>query len=131
MKSFNFILAAVLIPLMVVFSGCATEDIRNINNAAVATSSKGVAMDKVTKAIQNAGVQLGWSMRLVKPGHFEGTLYLRKHMAKVDVKYNSKTYSITYKDSSNLGYDGTMIHKNYNGWITNLDAAIKSRMSVL
>ena len=52
-------------------------------------------------------------------------------MAKVDINYNTKTYSITYKDSSDLDYDGTKIHKNYNGWIQNLDNAIKVQLSAI
>jgi hypothetical protein len=52
-------------------------------------------------------------------------------MAKVDVKYDTKTYNITYKDSSNLEYDGKNIHKNYNGWIQNLDNGIRAQLSNL
>ena len=55
----------------------------------------------------------------------------RDHRAVVDVRYDTKTYSIKYKDSSNLQYDGTSIHKNYNGWIQNLDNAIRARLTGL
>ena len=131
MKSFNLILAAILVPLMVVFTGCGAENVRNVSNAPVQTSSKSISLDKVTKAIQSAGSTLGWSVRLVKPGHIDATIHLRKHMAKVAIKYSTKSYSITYVDSENLNYDGTVIHKNYNGWIINLDSGIKQRLSVL
>jgi hypothetical protein len=33
-------------------------------------------------------------------------------------------------DSTNLNYDGTNIHRNYNGWITNLDKAIRSQLTL-
>jgi hypothetical protein len=52
-------------------------------------------------------------------------------MAMVNVKYDTKTYSITYKDSSNLDYTGDSIHKNYNGWVTNLDHGIQSQLKNL
>jgi len=52
-------------------------------------------------------------------------------MAQVDIKYSTIAYSITYKDSSNLKYDGTKIHSNYNGWIQNLDKAIKIQLSTM
>jgi hypothetical protein len=52
-------------------------------------------------------------------------------MAVVDVNYTPQTYSITYKDSSNLGYDGQSIHKNYNGWVQNLDKAIRAQLGAL
>ena len=41
------------------------------------------------------------------------------------------SYSIDYKNSLNLKYDSTKntIHKNYNGWIQNLDNAIQVQLS--
>jgi hypothetical protein len=45
------------------------------------------------------------------------------------VTYDTKTYNIQYKDSSNLDYNGTSIHKNYNGWVENLDKAIRSQLA--
>jgi hypothetical protein len=70
-------------------------------------------------------------MKPIEPGLIEGTLLLRTHMAKVNIKYDTSSYSITYKESSNLDYDGTNIHKNYNGWIQNLDKGIRSQLSNL
>ena len=86
---------------------------------------------KVTKAIVEAGTGLKWSMAVVKPGQIVGTLFIRSHTAVVDIPYNTKTYSIIYKDSTNLKYnaDKQTIHENYRGWIQNLDNAIKGRLS--
>jgi hypothetical protein len=50
-------------------------------------------------------------------------------VAVVDIKYNTKTYSIIYKSSQNLDYDGKNIHSNYNGWIQRLNQAIQSQLS--
>ena len=87
--------------------------------------------EDVQKAIVRAGVGLGWEMKPVEPGLIVGTLHLRTHMAMVDIKYDTKNYSITYKDSSGLDYDGHNIHKNYNGWIQNLDNGIRSQLTSL
>jgi len=54
-----------------------------------------------------------------------------KHVAVVDVNYSVKSYSIQYKDSTELGYDGGNIHPNYNGWIQNLDKGIRAQLSTL
>ena len=53
---------------------------------------------------------------------------LRDHVAVVDVRYTATTYSITYKDSTNLNYRDGQIHKNYNGWIENLDRDIRNEL---
>lgn len=88
-------------------------------------------MDEVGKAILRAGGTLGWQMKQVEPGYILGTLKLRSHVAVVDVRYTTQNYSIKYKDSTNLNYDGTNIHSNYNGWISNLDRAIKTQLANL
>ena len=111
--------------------GCA-QPIYNVKPTPVATTAnKAVTTDDVTKAIVRAGAALGWQMDPDRPGHILGTLVLRTHVAVVDIDYDEKTYSITYKESTNLDYDGTNIHKNYNGWIQNLDNGIKVQLSNL
>jgi hypothetical protein len=62
-----------------------------------------------------------------------GTLRLRTHVAVVGVDYDPSKYSIRYKDSTNLRYDAEtgVIHKNYNSWIQNLDAAIQRELANL
>ena len=86
-----------------------------------------MTLEQVTKAIVNAGVGLKWTMVVTKPGQIVATQNLRTHTAIVDIAYNTKTYSITYKDSVNLNYNAEKqtIHKAYSGWVQNLDNAIK------
>jgi len=83
------------------------------------------SMDTVQKAILKAGAAQGWQMKQVGPGKIEGTLFLRTHKAVVDIAYDTKTFSIKYKDSSELKYDGTNIHQNYNSWVENLAKQIR------
>ncbi len=101
----------------------------NVIDAPVVTSSQGsLTVDAVAKAILRSGIRLGWRLEPAGPGAITGTLVLRTHTAVVDIVYDSKTYSIKYKDSVNLKYNGTTIHKNYNGWIQNLDKAIRAEL---
>lgn len=110
--------------------GCRSAAIYNVQASPVVANKK-VTMDDMQKAIVRAGAGLGWQMKAVKPGEILGTLHLRTHVAVVDIRYNTKEYSITYKDSTNLDYDGTNIHKNYNGWIQNLDNGIRVQITNL
>jgi hypothetical protein len=92
--------------------------------------TRNLAAAQVRLAILRAGATLGWQMQDVQPNLIEGTLYLRSHKAQVDIPYSTGRYSIVYKDSVNLLYDGTNIHKNYNGWIKNLDRAIQAQLGM-
>ncbi len=122
-----FIAAGIAVALL---GGCRSAAVYNVDAAPV-TANKAVTMADMQKAIIRAGAGLGWQMNVVQPGLIVGTLRLRSHMAAVDIKYDTKAYSISYKDSSNLDYDGTNIHKNYNGWIQNLDNAIRVQVANL
>jgi len=83
------------------------------------------SIENVEKAILKAGAGLGWQMKPVAPGKIEGTLLIRVHRAVVDITYDMKTFSIKYKDSTELKYDGTNIHQNYNVWVADLAKQIR------
>jgi hypothetical protein len=103
----------------------------NVIDASVNANKSPLTAEDVSKAIRRAGGGLGWKVDLAGPGAMTGTLVLRTHTAVVDILYDTKTYSIKYKDSVNLKYNGTTIHKNYNGWVQNLDKAIQREMQLL
>lgn len=118
---------------VILLGGCATPTpIRNITaEPVVGPAGRAVSLEEVGKAILRAGGTLGWQMKQIEPGYILGTLKLRSHVAIVDIRYTNKNYNITYKDSTNLDYDGKHIHNNYNGWISNLDRAIKTQLATL
>ena len=116
--------------LLLILAGCVANPLLNIENAPIQISAKHNSTD-IKKAIMRAGAGLGWIIKEKKPGHLVGSIFLRKHSATVDIKYTNKAYSITYKDSENLNYDGTNIHKNYNGWVRNLNSRIQAELSML
>jgi hypothetical protein len=121
------ILAVLGVALLV--AGCTTRPIVNVTDQPVVTTAgKQVTADQVRNAIVKAGNSLGWVMTPVSPGLVNARLALRDHLAVVDVRYTATTYSITYKDSTNLNYRDGQIHKNYNGWIENLDRDIRNEL---
>ncbi len=93
-------------------------------------SSVAPSLEDAEKAIKLAGASLGWQVKQAEPGHLIATLPIRTHVAIVDITHSTKEFSIKYKDSTNLDYDGTNIHSNYNGWVLNLQNAIVARTSV-
>lgn len=124
-----------LVPFVAVLAlalvGCRSNPVYNVSGAPVTTSTRNYSMSDVRGAILQAGASLGWQMKVVRPGLIVGTLYVRDHMARVEIPYDRRTYSILYRDSSNLDYDGANIHNNYNSWVRNLSNAINERLSLL
>lgn len=128
MKTNILVIAAT--SLLIILAGCRANPVFNIENAPIEMSTKHSSKD-IKKAIIRAGASLGWQMKSKKSGHIVGTLFLRKHVAVVDIKYTKKDYSITYKSSQNLNYDGVNIHKNYNSWVQNLNRQIQAQLSTI
>ena len=117
--------------LVFALGACSSRPIRNVDNDPVVTASKPATTADVEQAIMRAGAGLGWVMTPARPGLVTGRLALRTHVAVVDITYDAKSFSIKYKDSVNLDYDGGNIHKNYNGWIENLDRSIRSNLAAI
>jgi multisubunit Na+/H+ antiporter MnhE subunit len=112
---------------VVLVAGCRTAPIYNVSDSTVVVAAGTQAtMDNVKTAILRAGNRLGWQMTETAPGMITARISLRNHTATAEVKYNTKTYSIRYLDSTNLDASGGNIHKNYNGWIENLDREIRA-----
>ncbi|MEX0829322.1 MAG: hypothetical protein WD032_03700 [Nitrospirales bacterium] len=122
--------------VMVLFVGCRTTPVFNVENATINTvSGKEPTLEDVSRAIVSASGNSNppWNMQIVKPGHIVATLHNRTHMAQVNIHYTTEGYSITYKDSADLKYDaekGT-IHEGYNKWIQRLDSNIRMKVNML
>jgi len=110
-------------------AGCAIQPVHNVKDAPVVTAGGAPATaTDVQKGIERAGAALGWRTHPVRPGLIVATLQTRSYTAVVDITYDANTYSITYNNSANLNYDGTNIHRTYNGWVQNLDRVIRSQL---
>jgi hypothetical protein len=113
------------VSLALALAACAAKPILNVNDSPISTKSgQSPQASQVRQAILTAGVGLGWKIVDVKPGLLEGTLRLREHTAVVEIPYTTKNYSIVFKSGTNLGEKDGQIHKNYNGWVQNLDRGI-------
>lgn len=115
---------------LLVLASCRMAPVYNVESSPLGAPAD-ATLAQVTEAISKAGFSLGWQMNPDTPGHMTGTLRLRSHVAVVDITYDTKIFSITYADSSNLKYDGRIIHKNYNSWVQNLSFKIMANASAI
>jgi hypothetical protein len=112
-----------------VASGCTrNQPIYNVENAAVPITGKQLSVDQVRTAIVRALVQKRWNVSDESEGRLEATIHVRSHMARINIDYSPTRYSITYKDSAVLNYDGATIHRNYNRWIMQLQDIINREL---
>jgi hypothetical protein len=118
--------------LVVATAGCTIAPIQNVSQApVVAPQGKALSKEQVRAAIVRAGVGLGWQVADEGPNMLVATIHLRKHMAVVEVPYTTTNYSIKYRSSVNLDEKDGQIHRNYNGWIQNLNKGINAQLGLL
>jgi hypothetical protein len=115
----------------VALTACSTlAPIQNVENVSVSSASnRPLSPADVRGAIVRAGAGLGWIMKDAGPGAIHGTLILRTHTAEVQIPYSATSYGIVYKSSVNLQESGGKIHRNYNGWIQNLNRGINAQLA--
>ena len=128
MRRINFFAVVTIIALGL--GGCATVPIYNVTDASTTSASgKALQASQVRQAIITAGGKLGWRIVDAGPGRLEGTLDLRTHSAVVDIPYSASKYSIQFLRGVNLKATDGSIHKNYNGWIQNLERDIRIELA--
>ncbi len=110
---------------VLLLAACTTRPLINVENTNLSVpGNRDVTLAEVEKAIYRGAVDKGWTVRHLAPGRLEAKIEIRTHMALVRIVHDTKTFSITYKDSRNLGYDGTLIRRNYKRWVRNLKQSI-------
>jgi hypothetical protein len=119
-----------LLVTLLLLTGCKTAHILTVSNAPIPDAPSGsLTMTEVGNAIIKAGNGLGWEMHPKSTGRIIGTRYFRTHQAAVDIHYSRQNYTIQYRSSVNLKYDGTNIHKRYNEWVAELSQAIDATLA--
>ena len=121
--------AFLVLSVLIAAVGCRSTPVYNVTNQSIGTAGgKAKSLQEVKTAIVEAGKARGWSMKDIEPGHLDAELHVRGHVAVVDIKYSTTSYSISYKRTEGVEYDGTKIYGRYNTWIENLQQEIDKRL---
>ncbi|RJF37410.1 hypothetical protein [Pseudoalteromonas gelatinilytica] len=123
--------AAFALLTLLTLSACSTSvPIRNFDANPVPQMVSGKHdLESIKTNILKACMKLGWTCRSDTEGQILGKLDIRKHQLRVDITFNEQEYSIDYKDSINLDYNGKKIHRQYINWVTNLMRNIDAELA--
>lgn len=114
----------------VLVAGCTHPPVYNVQDAPI-TTNRPVTIEEIGNAIVTAGVALNIRTQKVKPGLINAYFGGSPWFATVEIRYDEKSYNITYKDSQGLKYDGSTIHKRYNSMVQNLENRIRVELNLL
>jgi hypothetical protein len=135
MKNRRSVIPVTIIATLMLVGCRATVPVQNVVKASYGSASYANAgkltLNDYEKAINRAGTYRKWVSKPVVPGHIEATNVIRtKHTVAVDIFFNTETFSIDYKRSTNLKWNPTSrtIHPHYNSWVKLLEADIKAEI---
>lgn len=128
-----FLIALTTLVLLLLLSACArTQPVLNITDEPVVTGSgETPSASAVRDAIIEACRAKKWLVDPSQDGLVIATAKVRQHTAVVDIRYTPESYSISYRDSEVLLYDGNMIHRNYNKWVQLLSERVNLEINKL
>jgi S1-C subfamily serine protease len=112
-----------LLFLIALVGGCKTRPVEEHRYPLLAPGNATLA--DAAKAIAEGGARQGWKMSQVEKDRFYATRRFRQHVIMVDLQFNTKRMWIKYRDSVNMKYDGTSIHKAYNREVNYLAGRIQ------
>ncbi len=115
--------------LILLTAACGPVPMYTVDNAEYVSVNGKVTLEQAKNAIINAATK--WQIEEITPGHMTAKLFADQKKVEVDIKYNTKAFSIIYKNSKNLEYDGLRIHANYNKWIQELQHNINTQFDNL
>jgi len=131
-------LSRYILPVLLLLSAnlvWAGKPIQNIEDEVVPPKFDGSprSLEEVRDAIANGCKGKGW--RPVMDGETKITcsiLVRGKHYAEVSIPFSATNYSILYANSRVLDYDAERqrIHRNYNGWVLNLNGSIQRQFAL-
>jgi len=109
----------------VLLSGCGAGKVYNVSKPAL---EKKYTKKQMKNAIVAALQRFKWKIVQESSSKIIAKYSRGKIMAKIALTYTENSYEINYVDSKNLKYNGVKIHKNYNGWIYNLEQEIDNNL---
>jgi hypothetical protein len=129
-------LLLLLSALLVFSAGCGRPMAAPSGSVTASISGKPFTAGDMRAAIIKGCAARNWRVTDAGPDTMEATISMRnKHTVVVSIPYTATSYTINYKDSTNMGYkakdDGTFsINKNYNKLVLDLEQAIQSQIAL-
>jgi hypothetical protein len=114
---------AVVLMLAFVAGACRTAPVYSVDQQPLRLAPSATLEDS-RKHIERAARLHGWQVEDLGGQKLLATKRRGQHAAAVEIGYDERSFSISYRDSVLLRYDGRRIHKAYNGWVQALEGGI-------
>ena len=104
------------------------QPIYSVVNNPIPSSAQFLSVREIGDIVEMSAINRGWMVEEVEPDLYEVTYRKKTHKAVIEVSFDQTSYSIKYKDSADLFYNGANIHRNYNRWVKYLERDIQMNL---
>lgn len=122
------IIVSTIILSQMVLGACTTTPLISPMRMGLVASNTPHTLARIEKAIKIALAERGWRIQSQQLGAMVVVLYVRTHMVKIKLIYDSNQISAYYMESENMKFDGEVIHKKYHVWISLLFRSIEKAL---
>lgn len=113
--------------------GCTKQGVTNLHSMVYGEPTMGMVSNCIAAGAQKAG----WQLERLDNDRFMATYYVKDKLgydekaAFAEITYSTTSYRIEHSRTVELLYNEqkNTVHKNYNKWIRELDAAIQRELS--
>lgn len=122
-----------VVGIIVLLAACQRDvPIYNIESEPIITGTgQTLNLTQIQTAIRRGVLDKTWVVEEDGENKIKATLTKGRKIAVVTVTYSLDQYSIHYKTSTLLFYDGTNIHRRYNAWVKGLRKSINKQFTNL
>lgn len=121
-----FVLSLMLMSLGIQAAPLPTEVMYTVDSIQL---PPGLTLDVVKRGVRKVLFLKEWQIREVSPGLIHAQYKKgEKYMLAVEIKFDTKSVAIVYKDSVGLNYSNGEIHKTYNERIRDLEKMIRAEL---
>lgn len=122
-----------ILALMVCCWGCTKQGVTNLHSMVYGEPTMVTVANCITLGAQKAG----WQLERLEANKFLAAYYVKNKLgydekaAIVEITYSTSSYHIEYSRTVELLYNEqkNTVHKNYNKWVRELNAAIQRELS--
>ncbi len=104
------------------------QPVYSVFNHPIPPAAEYMTLSEISDVIELSAINRKWLVEEQYPGLLTLTHRKKTHVAVVEVSFNQSGYSMKYKNSSDLLYNGSTIHRNYNRWVANLELDIEMNL---
>lgn len=112
------------IVLAALLAGCVTAPVYEVEDRPL-DYDRPISIEEVGRRIERAATMQNWTTQRLSPGHMIASKKKGRHVGTVTIAYDTRRFSLLFRNAVDFKHSGGRIHKLYNEWVRVLEDTIR------